>query len=165
MSFRNRLALFFVLIVIVPMLAVAFLLFRLIDESATGQAEAAINQRHTFASELFGEQKALAEQAVRDVGRDRVFTGALQDGDLDRARRRARQLLDGRAIERIVFFRDGEPIVRVGDKRAVAPAVAEVESSDGRSLGELGVSVIDAPSYVRRVDELAGLRAIVLNGE
>ena len=43
--FLIPLALFFVLIVIVPMLAVAFLLFRLIDESAQGQAEAAIGQR------------------------------------------------------------------------------------------------------------------------
>ena len=165
MSFRNRLALFFVLIVIVPMLAVAFLLFRLIDESAAGQADAALNQRHTFASTLYREQKQLARTAVEDVGRDRVFTGALQAGDLDRARRRAKQLLDGRAIERIVFVRDGEALVRVGDKRAVAPVVAPVESSEGRRLGQLGVSVIDASAYIRRVDTLAGLQVIVVNGE
>ena len=165
MSFRNRLALFFVLIVIVPMLAVTFLLFRLIDESATGQADAAINQRHTFASTLFNEQKVLARRAVEDVGEDRVFTGALQDGDLDRARRRAEQLLDSRAIERIVFVRDGEPIVRVGDKRAIAPAVAKVESSEGRPLGTLGVSIIDAPTYVERMRQLAGIAVVVVNGE
>lgn len=165
MSFRNRLALFFVLIVIVPMLAVTFLLSRLIDESATGQADAAINQRHTFASTLFREQKLLARQAVEDVGEDRVFTGALQDGDLDRARRRAEQLLASRAIERIVFVRDGEPIVRAGDRRAIAPAVAQVESSEGRSLGTLGVSIIDAPTYVDRMRSLAGLEVVVVNGE
>ena len=164
-SFRNRLALFFVLIVIVPMLAVTFLLFRLIDESATGQADAAINQRHTFASTLFREQKQLARQAVEDVGEDRVFTGALQDGDLDRARRRAEQLLDSRAIERIVFVRNGEPIVRAGDKRAIAPAVAQVESNEGRRLGTLGVSIIDAPTYVERMRSLAGLEVVVVNGE
>ena len=165
MSFRSRLALFFVLIVIVPMLAVTFLMFRLIDESATGQADAAVNQRHTFASTLFREQKQLARQAVGDVGRDRVFTGSLQEGDVDRARRRAEQLLDSRAIERIVFVRDGEAIVRVGDRRAIAPAVADVQSSERRELGQLGVSIIDAPTYVRRMRKLAGLQVVVVNGK
>lgn len=165
MSFRNRLGLFFVLIVIVPMLAVAFLLFRLIDESAKGQADAAINQRHTFASTLFREQRTIAGQAVKDVGLDRVFTGALQVGDIDRARRRAKQLLDSRAIERIVFVKDGEVIVRAGDKRAIAPAVVPVLSSAGKRLGLLGVAVMDAPRFVARAQKLAGVQAAVLNGD
>ncbi|MDP8967356.1 MAG: HAMP domain-containing protein, partial [Actinomycetota bacterium] len=165
MSFRNRLLLFFVVIVIVPMLAVAFLLFRLIEQSATGQAEAAISQRHTFASSLFREQQRLADAAVRTVGADRVFTEALQRGDTDRARRRAAQLVERPAIERIVFVRDGEPIVRAGDRRAIAPAVRTVLSDGGRTLGTLAVSVTDARTYVERVRALAGLRAVVLNGD
>jgi len=165
MSFGNRLALFFVLIVIVPMLAVAFLLFRLIDDSETGQAEAAIGQQHAFAISMFREQRRLAEAAIRDVGTDGVFTGSLQDGDIARARRRAAQLLDSRAIERIVFVKDGKAIVRVGDKQAIAPAVQPVVSTRGRRLGTLGVSVVDARTYVRRVQSLAGLRATVVNGD
>ena len=166
MSFRNRLLLFFVVIVIVPMLAVAFLLFRLIDESATGQAEAAISQRHTFASSLFTEQQRRADEAVQIVGKDDVFTDALRRGDTDRARRRAAQLVERRDIERIVFFSDGEPIVRVGDRRAIAPATRPlVFEGDGGELGTLAVSVIDAPTYAQRVRALAGLRAVVLNGE
>lgn len=165
MSFRNRLALFFVLIVIVPMLAVAFLLFRLIDESAQGQAEAAIGQRHTFASTQFREQRRLAGLAIKEVADDRIFSGSLQQGDLDRAQRRAEQLLESRAIERIVFVKDGKTVVRAGDKRAIAPAVRDVVSEvDRRPLGTLGVSVIDAPAYVKSVERLAGLQATVLNG-
>lgn len=165
MSFRNRLALFFVLIVIVPMFAVAFLLFRLIEDSETGKAEAAIAQQHRFAKALFDEQRALAAVAAEVVGRDRVFTGSLQLGDIARARRRATQLLESQAIERIVFVKDGEAIVRVGDKRAIAPAVREVRTKGGRELGSLGVSVIDAARYVERVDEFADAHAVVLNGE
>ena len=165
MSFRNRLALFFVLIVIVPMLAVAFLLFRLIDDSETGQAEAAIGQQHAFAISMFREQRRRAEAAIKDVGTDAIFTGALQDGDIARARRRAARLLDSMAIERIVFVKNGKAIVRVGDRRAIAPAVQPVVSERGRRLGTLGVSVVDAPTYVRQVRSLAGLRATVLNGD
>jgi diguanylate cyclase (GGDEF)-like protein len=164
-SFRNRLALFFVLIVIVPMLAIAFLLFRLIDDSETGQAEAAIGQQHEFAISMFREQRRLAEAAIKDVGADGVFTGSLQDGDTEGARRRAEQLLGSLDIERIVFVKDGKAIVRVGDRRAIAPAVQPVVSERGRRLGTLGVSVVDAPTFVRRVRSLAGLRAAVLNGD
>jgi hypothetical protein len=37
MSFRTRLTSFFVLIVVVPMAAVGFLVFRLIDDSQSGK--------------------------------------------------------------------------------------------------------------------------------
>lgn len=163
-SFRNRLALFFVLIVIVPMLAVAFLLFRLIDDSETGQAEAQIAQRHTFASSIFRDQRRRAEVAIKVVGGDRVFTGSLQRGDNERARRRGAQLLERDALERIVFVEDGRTVVRVGDNRAIAPAVRPVESESGRTLGTLGVSVIDARTFVREVRALGGLHAVVVNG-
>ncbi len=40
MSFRTRLFSFFVVIVVVPMAAMAFLVFRLIDDSQSGKADA-----------------------------------------------------------------------------------------------------------------------------
>jgi diguanylate cyclase (GGDEF)-like protein len=164
-SFRNRLGLFFVVIVIVPMLAVAFLLFRLIDESESARADSEIAQRHTFASSLFTRQRTLAARAAQRVADDRIFAGALQDGSIDRARRRATQLLARQALERIVFVKDGDAIVRVGDRRAIAPAVQQVVTRSGRGLGTLGVAVIEASAYVRLVRELTGLRAVVLNGD
>jgi diguanylate cyclase (GGDEF)-like protein len=164
-SFRNRLVLFFVVIVIVPMLAVTFLLFRLIDDSATGQAEAGISAQHTFASELFQEQRAFAKQAAEDIGDDSEFATSLQSGDHERARRRAKQLLERAGIERIVFSKGGRPVVRVGDKRAIAPYVQKVVTTNEREIGSLGVSVIDAPTYVRRVESLTGGHAVVLNGD
>ena len=45
MSFRNRLTLFFVLIVVVPMVAVAFVLFRLIADNESGKADARLAAR------------------------------------------------------------------------------------------------------------------------
>ncbi len=165
MSFRNRLALFFVVIVIVPMLAVAFLLYGLIDRSETGQADSAIAQQHMFARSMFREQRELAAAAVESVGADDAFVNALQEGDRDRAGRRARQLLGHRGIERIVFVKDGETIVRVGEKRAIAPTVRKVVSGSGRALGSLGVSVMDARTYARRVGKLADLYVVVLNGD
>ncbi len=45
MSFRNRLTLFFVAIVIVPMVSVAFVLFSLISDNEDGKADARLAAR------------------------------------------------------------------------------------------------------------------------
>ena len=165
MSFRNRLALFFVLIVIVPMLAVTFLLFRLIGQSETGKSDAAIAARHHAAERLFREQRDLAHDVIQDeISKDTAFVSALQDGDLRRAAKRARQLVRLHTIERIVLVRGGRTVLQAGDRTAVAPAIRRVQTSARRSLGRLEVSVVDAATYARRVHDITELHAIVRNG-
>ncbi len=165
MSFRNRLALFFVLIVIVPMLAVTFLLFRLIGQSENGKSNAAIAARHGVAQTLFREQRELGQAAIEDeISRDRIFVSSLQDNRRTRAAKRARQLVKFRGIERIVLVRNGRSIIDAGDAEAVAPAIRPIESSTRRSLGRLEVSVIDAGAYARRVRRTTGLHVVVRDG-
>jgi hypothetical protein len=89
MSFRNRLTLFFVLIVLVPMVSVAVVLFRLISDSESGKADAAIAAQQQAAINLFRESRSQGDLLLREVGRDRVLAESLQSGDLDRADRRA----------------------------------------------------------------------------
>src|SRR4051795_5939631 len=80
-SFRNRLALFFVLIVIVPMLAVTFLLFRLIAQSENGKSDAAFNAQNDVAQRLFAGHRDIAQAVIaKTISEDRVFTSSLQDG-------------------------------------------------------------------------------------
>jgi diguanylate cyclase (GGDEF)-like protein len=164
-SFRNRLALFFVLIVIVPMLAVTFLLFGLIGESETGKSNASIAARHAVARQLFHEERDLAHLVIEDViSKDSVFVAALQDGDRKRAAERARQLVKRGRVKRIMLVRDGRVLVRAGDRSAIAPATRRVQSSSKRDLGVLEVSVVGAKEYARRVLEIAGLQTVVLDG-
>ena len=188
MSFRNRLALFFVLIVIVPMLAVAFLLFRLIGESERGQASAAVAQQHSTAVRLFSEQRTLARAVLKEVaGADETtktiknFRSALQEGGRGRARAQsaAERIVDGPRelrgpsdrIERIVFVRGGRVTVDAGDRTAIAPASGPLRSERGRNLGELALSITRAPPFAERVRDLTtiqrerpGLHVVVLNG-
>ena len=49
MSFRARLTLFFFLIVIVPLISVAVIVFRLIGDNEHGQADARVAQAQTAA--------------------------------------------------------------------------------------------------------------------
>ena len=162
-SFRRRLALFFVVIVVVPMLAVSFMVMRLIETRAQGQADAEISAQHTVAGRMFGEVQGASAAALDVVLRDRVFGSSLQRGNIPRAQKRAGQLL-GRGIERIIVVRDGEPVVDAGDRRAVAPASRDAVSAAGTPVGRVEVSVVDAATYARRVWSLTGLDVVVLNG-
>lgn len=146
------------------MVAVAFMLFGLIDQSENGKFNAALAARHDVAQQLFAEQRALARRALDEIADDRVLASSIADGDRRRAAKRARQLVKFRAIERIVLVRDGRISLRAGDQAAIAPAIRRIESSAGRSLGRLEISVIDAPAYARRTRRIAGLHTVVYDG-
>ncbi len=164
MSFRNRLGLFFVLIVIVPMVAVAVLLFGLLGKSKQSMGEADVGARHRVATALFTQHQQEAQQLLARIARnDEVLRAALLDGDLARAQRRASQILATRGVERIVFVRGREIVLKAGDKTAIAPARLEIKSSDA-SLGMLYLSVVDATTYAREVQRLTRLRVVVRNG-
>ena len=157
--------LFFVVIVVVPMLAVALMLFALIGQTENGKSNAAIAARHDVAQQLLREQRDLARVAVEDkIASDRVLSSSLTSGDRRRAAKRARQLVKFRGIERIVLVRDGRTIVQAGEKTAIAPAIRRIESSTRRSLGRIEVSVIDALRYARRVRQITGLHTVVHDG-
>ncbi len=166
MSFRNRLTLFFLLIVIVPMLAVAFLLFRLIDESQKGKFDSASFQQQRAAKALFEDQIDLAGAALASqVAGDQAFSTALQNGDLTRARERAKAITKTGRVQRILFVRAGDRVVlSAGTRYAIAPAVRDIKSARGDRLGRLEVSIADARTYAERARAITGLHTIVLNG-
>ncbi len=69
MSFRTRLTSFFVLIVVIPMLAVGFLVFRLISDSQQGKADARVNGVATAAGKLYESESAAASADARTLVR------------------------------------------------------------------------------------------------
>jgi diguanylate cyclase (GGDEF)-like protein len=163
-SFRNRLGLFFVLIVIVPMIAVAVLLFGLVGKSEQSMGEADIGARHRVATTIFATHQMEAERLLaRIAGSDKVLRAALLEGDTGRAQRRAEQIIATRGVERIVLVRDRGVVLKAGDKTAIAAASLELRSKKA-SLGTLYLSTVDAPSYAREVQRLTRLRVVVRNG-
>src|SRR6476646_4764858 len=93
MSFRGRLTLFFVLIVIVPMVSVAFVLFRLISDNESGKSDARIAARQQAAINLFYEARTESDRLAVRVGSDPGLARALRARDQAAVRRRAQQLL------------------------------------------------------------------------
>src|SRR3954454_18687245 len=151
MSFRARLRLFFVLIVIVPMLSVALVLFRLISDNETGKTDSDIHARQHAAIQLYGEARVGAERAVEGVGSDRALAAALLNGNTDRARARARELAKSSGIERIALSRNGEPVCYTGSRKAVAPAQRYLTGTSRRRFGLLEASTTTAEEYGREV--------------
>ncbi len=162
-SFRNRLTLFFVLIVLVPMISLAVVLFGLISDNEVGKADENLAARYEVATNLYRQATADAKNAVRD--REDQYTrlaAAFRDGDVRAARARARALARRESIARIVLVREGEAVVEVGDSEAIAPAFFGLEEPDGTALdGELQVSVLRADPFSRRVRRLAGVEVVV----
>jgi diguanylate cyclase (GGDEF)-like protein len=161
MSFRARLRLFFVLIVIVPMLSVALVLFRLISDNETGKTDSDIHARQHAAIQMYGEARAEAERAVEGVGSDRVLADALLKGDVGRARRRAAQLAKDGGIERVALSRNGKVLVDTGTRAAVAPAQRDLTGTSGRRFGLLEASTTTAKQYAGDVRRIVGANVIV----
>ena len=167
MSFRRRLTLFFLIIVIVPMLAIALLLFAQISRSAKGQVDAEISAKRRVALKLFEQERGRARSTLNKIVlKDDVFIDSMQRNDLRRARKRAGQFVDSaRGIDRIVVFEGKRLVVDAGDPKSIAPATRPVRSKGVGSLGNFQLSMIDAPAYAKQVKTLTGLDTVVRSGD
>src|SRR5436309_5162021 len=121
MSFRGRLLLFFTIIVIVPMVAVALVLFSITADSETGKADAQIAQglRSSFA--IYDADRGKARTALAHVAGDRPLATALSHGDRTAVRTRL-AVLTKPGIRRIAVYDGNRALVAAtGTPTAVAP--------------------------------------------
>ncbi len=121
MSFRGRLTLFFLLIVVLPMVAVAVLVTHVTSESETGKADARLNAGLEAARASYENEVADAERAVRRFAGDPAAASALRSGDPAQIEAVARDLAGQSGIRSLVI-RDagGEALATIGPGNAVA---------------------------------------------
>ncbi len=157
MSFRARLLTFFVLIVVVPMVAMGVLMFRLISDSQQGKADARASGLASAAASLYQSQAGLAradsETLARAVGRLRGQALATRFSAL------ARQA----GLARATLTAGGTTLVDVGSRSAIAPGSAVLVQTGTRRTAAVTVSELTASQYVR---ELAapGVEVVVRDG-
>src|SRR3954463_13467337 len=164
MSFRARLTLFFVLIVIVPMLSVATSLFRLISDNETGKADSSLAAHQMAARNLYRDATKQADKAIEGVGSDRILAESLRTNDLARARRRALQMEQSRRIARIALVKGTTALVDAGTRTAVAPARRDLIDRPGRRYGRLELSTTTAAAYAARALRTTGANIVVRQG-
>ena len=165
MSFRARLSIFFLVIVIVPMAPLTFVLFGLIADVERGKADAGVEARRDTAINLGERARAAAARGARALGQDGRLATALQRGRTAEANRRAEALLRPLGLKRIVIGPErGLPKVDVGSRSAVFPVRQPLKDVRGRSFGTLTVSAEGPKAYARSVKRLTGLDVVVRRG-
>jgi diguanylate cyclase (GGDEF)-like protein len=161
MSFRNRLTLFFVVIVIVPMIAVGLVLFRLVSDSETGKDDAGISQAQTAALGLYREYQERGETAAESFGEDPELAAAIRDGDRERIRLRLEELARRTRSRRVVMQLHDRGRLDIGRRDAVAPAQSQLIDDREVPVGDLTVSVVDGAEFANVVRRVTGLQCIV----
>src|SRR3954452_18987646 len=124
MSFRSRLTLFFVAIVIVPMVSMAIVLFRLLSDNESGKADARIAARQQTAINLYGDVRSKALRTAQKIGStDQELATPLRQGRRKALGKRVVQLRSELGVARIVV-RDasGRTLADAGSKAAAFPA-------------------------------------------
>lgn len=162
MSFRSRLTLFFVLIVIVPMISVAVVVFRLISDNETGKSDASVARSQTFAVGLYRQHIAEAGLIAKRIGRDPALAARLRADDDAGAEKRLRALA-GQDASRVALIRAGRTVADVGLGDAVAPASLNLTDAAGGQIAQLRVSTTQATEYASELKRLGNVD-VVLRG-
>jgi diguanylate cyclase (GGDEF)-like protein len=163
MSFRNRLRLFFVVIVIVPMIAVGAVLFILIANAETGKDDARVSANSDAAVRIADDAIREGQAVGREIATDVPFATAVRRNDIEALQARAEDLLRSKEAQRVVIARGANrAVVDVGNASATFPGTVRLLGENRRNFGRLQVSVVTPSGYAQRVKRLTGLEVVVM---
>jgi diguanylate cyclase (GGDEF)-like protein len=164
-SFRSKLAAFFVLVVILPILAVGFVLLELLGDNETGKADARLATSQAVAVNLTRELGDRADAIAERVAGDLQVAAALRAGNEDALETRLLALRSATGATRIAIARRRVAVADTGGPTAVFPTFRPLVDGSGRSQGTLEVAVADAAQFARRVAGITGLAVAVSSAE
>src|SRR5688572_16299596 len=163
-SFRNRLRLFFVVIVIIPMIAVALVLFRLVSASDQSQTDAQLGEAQRVALNLYRDRERRAGAAGREIVSDRALQAAITRREAAAIESRLEQVAREAGARRVILRLDGQGAFEAGAPPAVAPARNELQDQDGQPIGDVVTSVDSAEGYAAAVARLTEVEVAVSDG-
>jgi len=151
MSFRARLTIFFVLIVVVPMVAIGVLMFRPINDSEQGKADVRVSALAAAAGSLYESEVASARTDAETIGR---AIGSLHGKTLSV---RFAALATQAGLTRATLSDVSRTLMDVGDRSAVAPGSAILRDPARGRLMIVTVSELTASQYPRELPADVGL--------
>jgi diguanylate cyclase (GGDEF)-like protein len=161
-SFRNRLTLFFILLVILPVLAVASVGILIVRDSEEGKNEAALNQAQLAAQGLYRDARERADVVARTVSTDDALAVAVRDDDRAAQQRRLDDLANRTGAVRVRLTLKGEEPVEAGPgDDPVAPSRSRVVDAAGRPAGQMDLSVTTADDYAEVLARVTGHEVLV----
>jgi len=160
-SFRRRLTLFFVLIVVLPMVALAVLVVQVAGSSRTGKADARLSAGLETALALYDDEMSEAESGARAAAAEPPLAAAIRSADAPRVRQAAaRAAREENLVSITIADPDGDVLANVGANDTVAGAELTLRQGGGDG-GTLTASTITATSFASRVRDLTGRNATV----
>jgi diguanylate cyclase (GGDEF)-like protein len=166
MSFRVRLIVFFVLIVALPMVALAVLVTQIASDSANGKTDARLDAGVRTATNLYDEARADSGRVANDLARETA------DDPESIAAIRAGAVGDVVSLARIYADRDGISYVSIvdsegqetvaGDSRPVATAEVDLVDDQGDQVGTITTSTTTRDQLLRQVESTTGEEAALL---
>jgi diguanylate cyclase (GGDEF)-like protein len=155
-SFRGRLTLFFLLIVVLPMIAVGVLVTQVTNESGSAKADARLAAGLDAALAMYRDDSLAAERAAKRFANHPAVGSALRSGDPARIESAARRLAGQNGIQSLVIRGPrGRQVATIGSGDAVATYELNLTDPSG-SLGSLTASTKTAAGYLADVRHLTG---------
>ena len=154
MSFRRRLTLFFLLIVVLPMVAVSVLVVDVTGESTTGKADARLGAQLETALAIYDRRVNEGRTAANAIARDEELGAALTGSGRERLGRVVRTLARRHgAVAVRITDPDGELLASVGRQPPFASFELEL-TSNGDRVGDLEVSATTMTDYLVEVERI-----------
>jgi diguanylate cyclase (GGDEF)-like protein len=160
-SFGRRLALFFLLIAIVPTAALIAILLFVSQESQSGKADSRLAAGLETAVAVYGDSSAASQAAAHRLARDPALGGALKAHDAFALNAFTRRAAHEPGVVRVaVYNTQGSQISAGGPANAVAFGQVAL-TRGGVTVGSLRASTTTADQYVSNVQHLTERQVVV----
>jgi diguanylate cyclase (GGDEF)-like protein len=165
-SFRNRLTLFFLLLVILPVLAVAAVGILIVRDSEEGRNDATVGQAELAARGLYSDASERADTVARTVSTDDALAVAVRDDDRAAQQRRLDDLARRTGAVRVRLTLEGEQPVEAGSGGdPVAPSRSRIVDAAGNPAGTMDLSVTSADDYADVLGSVTGHDVLITDGD
>ena len=164
-SFRSRLRLFFVVIVVVPMITMAVVLFQLIVASERSQTDARLAQSQTVSQEILRELETEAGEVASLIGGDQQLADAREASDGRAIQRRLDQLTKQAEARYSQLELDGEGRFESGALPGVAPAERQLVDNQDKPMGSMTVAMLSPEQFGNRISKLTGADVVIEEGD
>jgi diguanylate cyclase (GGDEF)-like protein len=159
-NFGRRLAFFFVLLVVVPMLALLSILLFVSEDAREGKADARLAAGVETAIAVYEDDLRAGRRAATRFARNPAVSEALLSGDQRRLLALVRDALRGRIVALEVLSARGSEQASAGNRPAIA--FGEVRLADaGRELGMVRASTTTPRMYAAQVKHLTDREVVV----
>ena len=164
-SFRSRLRLFFVVIVVVPMITMAVVLFRYRGVGAEPDRRGRLAEAQTVSQQILRELEAEAGEVARQIGQDQQLADAVEVSDDHAVQQRLDRLAREEEARYVQLQLDGLGRFQSGGLPAVAPATRRLVDESEDPTGRLRVAMLSPEQYASRISKLTGAGVVVEQGD